>query len=61
MVPQRNVEILADKLEILIKNPELRIKMGLAGKKMYEEKFTLEIFEKRVVEILQDCLNKKVV
>ena len=59
LVPQKDVGILADKLEILIKDPELRIKMGLAGKKIYEEKFTLEIFEKRIVEILQDCLNLK--
>jgi glycosyltransferase involved in cell wall biosynthesis len=60
LVPQKNVDILADKLEILIKDPELRIKMGLAGKKMYEEKFTLEIFEKRMFDILQDCLNQKI-
>jgi len=59
LVPQQNSEALADKLEILIKNPELRLKMGFAGKKIYEEKFTLEIFEKRIVEILQDCLNQK--
>jgi glycosyltransferase involved in cell wall biosynthesis len=59
IVPQQNSKVLANKLEILIKDPELRIKMGLAGKKLYEEKFTLEIFEKRMVEILQDCLNLK--
>lgn len=59
LVPQKDVDILADKLEILIKDSDLRIKMGLAGKKLYEEKFTLEIFEKRMVEILQDCLNQK--
>jgi hypothetical protein len=34
--------------------------MGQAGKRMYEEKFTLDIFEKRMVEILQDYLNKKI-
>jgi len=60
LVPKQNSEALADKLEILINNPVLRYKMGLAGKKMYEEKFTLSIFEKRMVEILQDCLNQKI-
>ncbi len=59
LVPKHNSNVLAEKLEILIKDSELRIKMGLAGKKIYEEKFTLEIFEKRMVEILQDCLNHK--
>jgi len=60
LVPKQNSEALADKLEILINNPVLRYKMGLAGKKMYEEKFTLTIFEKRMVEILQECLNQKI-
>jgi hypothetical protein len=34
--------------------------MGRAGKKMYEEKFTLEIFEKRMVKILQKVLLEKI-
>jgi len=58
LIPQHDVEALAEKLEILINNPKLRNEMGLAGKKRYEEKFTLEIFEKRMLAILQDaCLN----
>ena len=60
LVPQKNSKALADKLEVLIGNPELRNKMGLAGKMMYEEKFTLEIFEKRIIEILHDCLKEKI-
>jgi glycosyltransferase involved in cell wall biosynthesis len=57
LVPQRNVEALADKLEILIGNRKLRNEMGLAGKKMYEDKFTLEHFENRMLAILQDALK----
>jgi len=60
LVPKQNAQVLAEKLEVLILNPELRIEMGLAGKKMYEEKFTLEIFEKRIVEILQKVLKEKI-
>ena len=60
LVPKKNSKALADKLEVLIGNPELRNKMGLAGKMMYEEKFTLEIFEKRIIEILHDCLKEKI-
>jgi glycosyltransferase involved in cell wall biosynthesis len=57
LVPQQNVESLVDKLEILITNATLRNEMGLAGKKMYEEKFTLEHFEKRMLDILQHALQ----
>jgi len=60
LVPQRNVEILAEKLEILTLNPELRNEMGRAGKRMFDEKFTFEIFEKRIVEILQEVLTNKI-
>jgi glycosyltransferase involved in cell wall biosynthesis len=59
-VPQRNIEMLAEKLGILILNPELRNEMGRAVRKMYDEKFTLEIFEKRMVEILQNVLTYKI-
>jgi glycosyltransferase involved in cell wall biosynthesis len=58
LVPQQNVEALADKLEILIGNRKLRNEMGLAGKKRYEEKYTLAIFENRICEILMDATSK---
>jgi len=53
LVPQRNAELLADKLEVLIRNPLLREKMGRMGRKKYEEQFTLEHFEKNLIAILQ--------
>lgn len=59
LIKQMDVKALADKLEILIKNPELRKKMGDAGRKKYEEQFTLEKFENRLVEILEDVLKKQ--
>lgn len=60
LVPQQNPQALAEKLEVLISNPELRNDMGQAGRKLYEEKFTLEIFEKRMVEIIQTVLKDTV-
>ena len=57
LVPQKSVDELALKLEELILNDEMRVEMGLAGRKMYETNFTLEIFENRLVEILQKCLK----
>jgi len=52
LVPQKNATALADKLELLVANKFLREKMGLAGKKHFEENFTIEIFEKKMLEIL---------
>lgn len=60
LIPSQNSKALAEKLEVLILNPKLRDKMGLRSKKIYEEKFTLEIFEKRIIEILHDCLKEKI-
>jgi glycosyltransferase involved in cell wall biosynthesis len=54
LVPQKDVIALADKLEVLIKDPELRVKMGSAGRKKYDREYTLEKFEKRMVEILKE-------
>lgn len=54
LVPQRDAQALADKLEVLIVNPLLRKEMGFAGRKLYEEKFTIEIFEKRLLEIFRN-------
>lgn len=56
LVPQHDAIAFADKLEILIKNPELRVQIGAAGRKKYEEEFTLERFEGRLVEILNDVM-----
>lgn len=61
LIPKQDSTALAGKLEVLIKNPKLRNEMGKAGKKLYEENFTIEIFEKRMVEIFQDYLKQKIV
>jgi glycosyltransferase involved in cell wall biosynthesis len=48
---------LAEKLELLISNPELCKEMGKAGNKKYLNSFTLEHFEKNMFNILQDCIK----
>ncbi|MDP4238374.1 MAG: glycosyltransferase family 4 protein [Bacteroidota bacterium] len=53
LVPQKNAEVLAEKLEALIKNSELRQLMGKAGRQKYENEFTLNKFEHRMKEILE--------
>ena len=48
----------ADHIERLIKHPGERKKLGLAAKKRFEEKYTLDHFEKRLKIILDDCIPK---
>jgi len=59
LVPQKNVEALAEKLEVLIRNPELRIQMGIAARNKFENEFTLNKFESRFKDILQQVIKKK--
>lgn len=58
LVNQRDVQALAEKMEILLSDRILRSMMGLAGHKRYEEMFTLQKFETRLNDILTDILNK---
>ena len=58
LVPQRNVELLAEKLELLIKDQNLRKKMGKAGRDKFFREFTLDIFQHRMATILKQILEK---
>ncbi len=60
LVPQKDVLALADKLELLIQNPDLRVKMGCAGRKKYEQEFTLTKFENNLATILEKIIPYKV-
>ncbi|HRO85548.1 MAG TPA: glycosyltransferase family 4 protein [Niabella sp.] len=59
LVPQKDVHALVEKIEYLILNPELQSKMGASGKKRYEERFTLEQFEKRFTNILSELVQSE--
>ena len=52
LVPQKNIEELANAIEKLIHDSELRTRMGDEGRLRYEKQFTLETFEKKLVSIL---------
>ncbi|SMO96712.1 Glycosyltransferase involved in cell wall bisynthesis [Gracilimonas mengyeensis] len=58
LVEQKNVEELSEKLEELIRDKELRQKMGKAGREKYEARFTLQKFEERMTEILTQVVQK---
>ncbi|MFC1785508.1 glycosyltransferase family 4 protein [Candidatus Neomarinimicrobiota bacterium] len=49
---------LANKLEILIKDKDLRNRMGKTGRKKYLDNFTINHFEERLTNILDKIINK---
>ena len=57
LVPERNVEALADKLEFLIKHPEIWSEMGLKGRKHVERYFDIDKLNNRLVELYQLLYN----
>ncbi len=57
LVPQRKADALAEKLELLIKDPGLRTQMGSAGRLKYEREFTLQIFEERLKQSLKKIIS----
>jgi glycosyltransferase involved in cell wall biosynthesis len=58
LVQPKDPVALAEKLEILIRNPELQKSMGKAGREKYEKEFTIDRFENRLKEILQEVGDK---
>lgn len=54
LVPERDVDALADKLSYLIKHPEVWHDMGRAGRLYIEENFDVEQLNDRLVEIYRE-------
>ena len=52
---KRNPESLAGCIAKLLDNEALRRQMGEAGYRMYKERFTLQRFEERMCEVLEEC------
>ena len=55
IVQKHSPEEIARKIEYLIEHPEQCIAMGKAGKEKFKKEFTLDKFEKRMKDILEDC------
>lgn len=51
LIPIKDCETLAEKLKLLIENPELRKRMGVASRKKAEKEFSLENVIERHIEI----------
>ena len=58
LVPVKNSQKLADALEWLIKNPQERIAMGKAGRKLAEKEFPLEKIVKSHLEVYDELISK---
>jgi glycosyltransferase involved in cell wall biosynthesis/ubiquinone/menaquinone biosynthesis C-methylase UbiE len=54
IVEKQNPQQIAEKINLLIENPELRIKMGKESRRLYLENFT----EDKMVERMGYCFNK---
>lgn len=55
-IEQKNLDMLIEKMEWFILHPEEIKRMGENGKKIFMEKYTLEVFEKNIVNIFRDIL-----
>ena len=61
LVPQHDVEALANKVQTLSEDPGLRLQMGAAGKQRFLEKFTFERFEENFINTIKWALKKNTI
>ena len=59
LTPQKKPKALADAMEYLLTHPIERCAMGDNGKRRYFERYTLAIFEQRMLEILKSTVSGK--
>ena len=57
LVPERDVDSLADKLNYLISHPEVWEKMGQAGRKYVEKCYDLDVLNDKLVEVYQQLIQ----
>ncbi|WP_026486299.1 glycosyltransferase [Caldanaerobius polysaccharolyticus] len=58
LVPERNPEAIAEKIKMLMSNPELSKEVGINARKTVEEKFSVEIVVKKYLNIYKETINK---
>lgn len=59
LIPPNDATALAKVIELLIQQPDLRLRLGEQGKKRYEEYFKLERFEQNFKTILENAITLK--
>ncbi len=59
VVQKNDPDVLAEKIELLIRQPELRTSMAQAGRQRYQKLFSLKIFEKNLVQIFKKAIREQ--
>ncbi len=59
LVPERDVDALAEKLEYLIEHPEIWSEMGRCGRDFVKEKYDVKKLNQQLVEIYQNLIRGK--
>lgn len=59
LVPEPTADALAAKLVELARDPEMRMRLGSAGRRRYEELFTQRAFGARMIPVLQPYLDRR--
>lgn len=59
LLKENTPEYLAEKIEQLIQDPDLRIKMGKAGYEKYRKYYTSEIMEQRITDVFSEIISAK--
>ncbi len=57
LISHKNDLKLADTMERFIRKPDEGVRMGQAGRKRYEEMFTMPVFENNFINILQQAIS----
>jgi colanic acid/amylovoran biosynthesis glycosyltransferase len=59
LVPEKDVDALADRLEYLIKHPEVWPQMGRAGREFVEKNYDIRDLNQKLVQIYEQLLQQK--
>lgn len=57
LIPTKNVDALVEKLDVLLSDRDLRIKMGMAGRKYAEDWFDINSVMKKHIDIYNELIN----
>ena len=58
LVPERDADALAERLQYLIEHPEIWAEMGRAGREFVEKNYDIKKLNRRLVQIYQQLLQK---
>ena len=56
LVPRGDVDALRDRIGRVLASPELRVRMGAAGRRFFEQEFTLERSVRRTLAVYEDVV-----